>query len=139
MSAKKIFEQELKKNGYSLTNQRLIVFDLLNEANRPLAISEVHQKLPSLDKVTIYRTIDLFIKLGFAKRVWQGLKSKVELTDIFLPHHHHIICLKCQKVQSFSSPKLEEYLDNYSKKIGFDMKSHELEINGLCRDCKNKR
>lgn len=134
----KIFDHELKKRGYSLTKNRQTIFKALSDSKQPLSISEIKNKLPGLDKVTIYRTIDLFIRVGFVKRIWQGLKSKYELADVFLPHHHHIVCLNCQKIESFSSPDLEESLKQHCRAKGFKLIDHDLELSGYCQDCKKE-
>ena len=90
-----------------------------------------------MDRASIYRTIDLFEQLGIVSRVQQGWKYKIELSDSFSPHHHHITCIKCSKIISFDEPDgINDMLDLIAKDNGFVQKRHSLEIEGICTDCR---
>lgn len=126
----------LKKAGYSLTRPRLAVFTALR-AGKPRSMHELTLDLSSvIDRASIYRTVDLFEKLGVVVRVQSGWKYKVELSDNFLPHHHHLTCLKCGRVVSFDEPDdLDKLISEVASSNGFIPKEHSLEISGLCPKC----
>lgn len=127
----------LKDKGYSLTKTRLALFSAL-QSGKPRTMRELTLDLSSvMDRASIYRTISLFEELGIVVRVQQGWKYKIELSDVFSPHHHHISCLKCGKNINFDEPKgLEEALDNIARQNNITHVSHSLEIIGICIDCK---
>lgn len=128
--------ETLKKAGYSLTVPRKALFSAL-QSGTPRTMRELTFDLASImDRASIYRTIDLFEELGIVVRVQQGWKYKIELSDIFSPHHHHITCINCNKIVSFDEPEgFESMVNALATSNGFVPKSHNLEISGLCPAC----
>lgn len=128
--------EELKKAGYSVTKPRQIVFTAL-QAGKPRSMHELTLDLSSvIDRASIYRTIELFERLGIVVRVQTGWKHKVELSDAFLPHHHHLTCTNCGKVVSFDEPDgFDNLLARIASRHGFTAENHTLEISGLCEEC----
>jgi Fur family ferric uptake transcriptional regulator len=128
----------LKQNGYSLTKPRQALFSAL-QAGKPRSMRELTLDLDSvMDRASIYRTIAIFEKLGIVVRVQQGWKYKIELSDKFSPHHHHITCLKCGKIISFDEPAgIEKILNDIAIQYDFVQKNHSLELEGYCSNCNN--
>ena len=126
----------LKQAGYSVTKPRQAVFSAL-QSGKPRGMRELTLDLSSvIDRASIYRTVELFEKLGVVVRVQSGWKYKIELSDAFLPHHHHLTCTGCGKIISFDEPNgLEDVLQTIALEHGFAAKDHSLEISGLCSDC----
>ena len=89
-----------------------------------------------IDRASLYRTIDLFEQIGIAQRVPMGWKYKIELTDIFTHHHHHITCMNCGRIIPISE---DEAVEGLIKLIAARHEvvpvSHLLEIQGYCQDC----
>lgn len=127
----------LKRNGYSLTKPRQALFSAL-QSGVPRTMRELTFDLESvMDRASIYRTVDLFESLGIVVRVQQGWKYKIELSDIFSPHHHHITCTVCSRVVSFDEPDgLDQILDQIAIGSGFTNDNHSLEISGVCAQCR---
>lgn len=126
---------DLKTGGYSVTSERKQIFNLL-EKSSPVAIIEIEKNLPDINRSTIYRNIELFEKLGFVKRVYIGWKYKIELSDKYSSHHHHITCTNCRSVQAIKSDDLiENEISKLSSLYNYRHVSHQLEIQGLCKNC----
>ena len=131
-----IFEGILKKNYLSITNQRKQIFDSITKLS-PTSTSTLINDLTQIDRATIYRTIDLYIKLKIIKKIYIGFKYKLELSDLFAAHHHHFYCIKCHQIIDFDEPdELDNLINNLSLKYNFKSTEHRLEINGLCQKCK---
>lgn len=128
----------LKKNGSSLTKPRKLVFDLLlNQEPQTIQVL-VSRSKQQIDRATIYRTIELFEELGIVHRLNIGWKYKIELSDMFNGHHHHFYCTNCQKTYNLSqNSMLETMIDSVSSKEGFSPRGHQLEVYGLCRQCRS--
>ena len=126
----------LKAAGYSLTEPRRLVFAAL-QYDAPLSMQELYTRLQNkVNRTTVYRVIELFEELHIAQRVAKGWKYKLELTDEFIPHHHHFTCSKCNKTISFDEPEgLDDMLDTIASHNGFTASSHTLEIEGICSSC----
>lgn len=135
MKAKAQLQELLKKHGYSLTRPRLGIFEALQETKEPMTVVDLASRLLGIDKVSVYRTIDIFEKTGVVHRVWTGFKSKIELAEVFSPHHHHFTCLKCGRTIPLESKELERDLKSIETANGFILLQHSVELSGYCSDC----
>ena len=126
----------LTKSGASLTKPRKVVFNLLlNQEPQSMQVL-VKRAEGKVDRATEYRTIELFEQLGIVHRLNIGWKYKIELSDIFLGHHHHFHCNICGKTFTLSAnPMLETMIDTAVAKEGYRPRGHNLEIFGLCQTC----
>ena len=126
----------LKKNGSSLTKQRKLIFDLLSNQEPQTMQVLASRAVPIVDRATVYRTVELFKQLGIVRRLNTGWKYKIELSDIFTDHHHHLHCSNCGKVRDLpANPMLETMIDSSAAKADFSPRGHQLEIYGLCPTC----
>jgi len=131
------FQKLLSKNNYRCTEERRVLFSTLKNQSNPCTIQElVTATSGSLDPATVYRNVELFEKLNVVHRVYTGWKYKVELSDDFRDHHHHMTCTNCSAVISFeeSTTLLNEFkkLENQNN---FRVSSHSLELVGFCQNC----
>jgi len=127
----------LKRHGYSVTKPRLAVFEALSKGE-PLTMAGLTAAISSrTDRASVYRTVELFEKLGIIVRLNQGWKYKLELSDLFTPHHHHLTCTNCGKTVAFDEPEqLGRMIRDLAENSGFMAQTHLLEISGLCADCR---
>lgn len=132
-----VFTQTLKKNRLSVTQERLKLFAVLDDQDRPLTMNQlINACSPTLDRSTVYRTVDIFEKIGVAIRVYSGWKYRIELSEVFSSHHHHITCIRCGKIIPFEeSVGFERELQYIQQKYAFNITSHTLELKGLCKTC----
>jgi Fur family ferric uptake transcriptional regulator len=126
----------LKEDGSSLTKPRRILFDLLLN-QEPQSMQVLAQRAKGqVDRATVYRTIELFERLGIARRLNIGWKYKVELSDVFTGHHHHMYCTNCGRTYDLAeNSMLETMIDTVAAKSNFSPRGHQLEIYGHCANC----
>ena len=135
-SLHQLLKVRLKMAGYSNTKTRRLVFDaLLNQ--EPQTMHEITTTLAaSVDRASTYRTIDLFEKLGIVQKLHIGWKYKIELTDAFHDHHHHMTCLGCGSLTALDGDShIENDIEDLAKKHNFTITLHQLEISGYCSNC----
>jgi Fur family transcriptional regulator, ferric uptake regulator len=127
----------LKKHGYSSTSARVTVFESLATREYPITMNELIKSVSSVvDRATVYRTIDIFEKTGVVSRIQIGWKYKLELSDMFLSHHHHITCSQCGQTESFHETELLlSELQSIATKKKYVLKTHMLELTGVCSNC----
>ena len=89
-----VIEQALKHHRVSLTKPRKLIYEVLSR-NEPLTMQELQANVPDLDKTTVYRTVALYEQLGIVQRLQIGWKYKVELSNEYQDHHHHVTCVQC--------------------------------------------
>lgn len=131
-----IFRQILSDNGYRITKTREDTFKLLISSD-PQSLKELLLKANgSIDRVSVYRSIGLFEKLGIVYRIYIGWKYKLELSDLFMTHHHHLSCLSCGRIIDIGDEKhIDEFINKIAAKEGFKPRSHQFEIDGYCKEC----
>ena len=139
MIAKKdIFATMLRDNGHSLTKSRQAVFTILSDGD-PLTMSELVKLCGSIDRASVYRSVELFEKIGVAHRLYTGWKYRIELTEIFDHHHHHATCTNCgMNVVLEEDPSFETAIQNLADQYQFNVTSHQVELSGLCEACRKK-
>ena len=132
------FQSILKSAGYSLTKPRTIIFRLLLH-DEPQTMAQIIARADGLlDRVTVYRTIELFEKLGIVHRLYIGWKYKLELSDQFIDHHHHLTCLRCGSVVDIEDEQhIDGFIQQIAQQYNFELRRHQFEIEGLCADCRS--
>lgn len=101
-------------------------------------IRDIIVACPGVDRVSIYRTLDLFASLNVAEIVPLGWKQRYELTSPFKPHHHHLYCVNCGMLIDIHSQKLEQLVAAIAREHEFAPSEHKFEISGLCSHCTAK-
>lgn len=125
----------LRENGLNVTKQRVLVFEAL-EGSEPVSMYELYDHLKGqLDRASLYRIVTAYEKLGIVSRINIGWKYKVELSDKYSEHHHHLTCLKCHKIIPISEDELEIFIRGLSASHNFKPVEHQVEVQGYCSDC----
>lgn len=129
----------LSNAGLRVTSQRLVVFKALKAATHPLSIVELVEVCPAIDKVSVYRTIRLFSGLSIVTVVTHGWKQSYELSGLFAPHHHHLICTICARAIEIKSEKIEAIIHEVADSHNFTPASHHFEVTGVCSECNARK
>lgn len=127
--------QILEKHNLRTTAPRQIIFQTLQENDEAVDIATLIHHCPTVDRVTLYRTLETFHAIGLVEIVHIGWKKRYELAAPHKPHHHHLHCTTCQKLIEIDSPQLEDFITCISTQHKFQPQSHTFEINGLCQNC----
>jgi Fur family transcriptional regulator, ferric uptake regulator len=126
----------LKAQGYSLTAPRKTVFAALQHHEPQTMHDIVAACRGQIDRASVYRTIQMFEALGVVQRLQIGWKYKLELSDKFSSHHHHLSCTTCGRtIAIHEDPTLEKRMRLLAKSHDFLPQSHQLEIRGVCKTC----
>jgi Fur family ferric uptake transcriptional regulator len=81
--------------------------------------------------VNLLCELGVITKLDFYEKLY-----RYELSDIFAPHHHHLICKKCGSIENvFEQCLPQELEEKIRQNSGFKVESHVLEFYGVCRAC----
>lgn len=138
-------KEKLKKNGYKLTNQRLLVIEVILENSGDHLTSEgiyelVKKEDPAVGLATVYRNLKLFTKIGILTKLNIGDGcSRYEINrSENSHHHHHLICKKCGKIFEVEDDALEILEEEIEKKYDFKVTNHKVKFYGICKECLNK-
>lgn len=131
-------KQILAEHNQHITKAREATFRLLIHPE-PQTMKELLERAgETVDRVSVYRNIELFEKLGIVQRLHIGWKYKLELSEQFLAHHHHLSCLQCgQTIDIEDERHIDEFITEVSKTYGFVPRRHQFEIDGYCSKCQS--
>src|SRR5258706_10463997 len=133
--------QALRKAGYKLTGPRLTILEVLEKSGGHITSAELLAQVeahdPSIGRASVFRTLDLMIKLGI---VWTSVQGGSTVHYMLMPggHHHHIICTNCDKLIEFEDCRLEALITTLEREHGVHVEGHLLELYGMCSDCRSK-
>jgi Fur family transcriptional regulator, ferric uptake regulator len=141
------FYKLLKERGRKWTRQRdEIAKEFLKagrQAGRHLSVLELYQRVrdrnPRIGYTTVYRTLKLMEKNGWASSRKFGERwTRFEL-QAGGEHHDHLICLGCGKIVEFESERIEAIQARIARQQGFRIFNHKLELYGHCPTCAKAR
>lgn len=126
----------LRENGCSLTTPRKAVFAALQH-QEPQTMRELTAAVGGkVDRASVYRTVALFESFGIVQRLQIGWKYKLELSDQFSDHHHHLSCVRCGRTIALQEDTvLEMRIKTLARAQGFQAIDHQFEVRGLCQAC----
>ncbi|MFQ3536953.1 MAG: Fur family transcriptional regulator [Aggregatilineales bacterium] len=129
----------LREAGYKITTPRLVILDILENCGGHVTAAEllaqVEARDPSIGRASVFRTLDLMIKLGI---LWTSVQGGSTVHYMLMPngHHHHIICTSCRKRIEFEDCELGALIASLETRYGIKIEGHLLELYGVCADCR---
>ena len=127
----------LKTIGLKATLPRLKILDLFENTDvRHLTAEDVYRILLSegmeIGLATIYRVLTQFEAAGLITR--HHFADGMAVFELNAgPHHDHILCLDCGRVEEFVDSGIEERQTAVAERHGFAISDHALVIYGHCR------
>lgn len=139
------FKDILRTKGLKVTNQRMLVLNVMAEhPGEHLTAEELYdlakQKCPEIGLATIYRTVQILVDVSVIDKVrFNDGFARYELGGLTREsghHHHHAICSRCGKVYSFRGDLLDTLEQALYDKEGFFVTDHEVKLYGYCKECR---
>jgi Fur family ferric uptake transcriptional regulator len=133
------FVAYLRQHNLPVTEQRLAIAEVLLTSERHLSAEEVATELTGRGRkvgtATVYRALDTLLESGLLveRDFGEGFRRFEPARDI--PHHEHLVCTQCGKVEEFRDERLERMTTIIAESRGFARQRHRLVIHGICRDC----
>jgi Fur family ferric uptake transcriptional regulator len=133
---------ELNERGWRLTPQRetiLQIFQNLPKGNH-LSAEDLYNLLQSqgesISLSTIYRTLKLMARMGILRELELAEGHKhYEINQPSPHHHHHLICVRCNKTIEFKNDSILRTGTRTAKKEGYHLLDCQLIIHAICPTC----
>lgn len=130
------FIDKSKKLGLKVTPQRIAIYRELAKTDGHPSTEMIYKKIkdyyPNISLTTVYRTLETFESHGLISVV--NVLYNAARYDANLDPHHHIVCVRCKKIEDV----YDEPLDGYSidRKIhNYRVTGYSVLFNGICREC----
>jgi Fe2+ or Zn2+ uptake regulation protein len=111
-----------------LTEKRKRILTAIKQYRGAISAGSLHEKIPEVDLVTIYRNLDLFTKEKLIKKV--SLSDSEALYEYQAEPHHHALCTDCEKIIHFKAP--DKKIIKLLGLEGFEVDELEVTVRGKC-------
>ncbi len=135
------WSQKINVSGYRLTGARQMIVEIIEKSERTLTPAEIFIEARARGKklglVTVYRTLEKLEEMNLVERVHHedGCHAYIAHVD---GHQHLLLCRICHRVEYFSGDDLSTLTENISRRSGFDVQDHWLQMMGICPNCQDK-
>lgn len=131
--------KRITSRGRRLTDQRLVVAEALAGGREAVSAQQLHERLrarnPRLALATVYRALEAQVESGMARRLERA--GHVSAYVACQPeHHHHLVCVRCQRVEDLDETILKPVLRGITERHGFAVEHQRLDFYGLCASCR---
>jgi Fur family ferric uptake transcriptional regulator len=134
--------ETLLEKGHRLTPQRMLVIEVLHNADRHISAEEIyaelHSRYPYANISTVYRTLELLKKLDLVTETDFG-EGRVRYHVAEKGHHHHLVCHSCGKIIDLEESALSPLKDTLFQEYGFAADLRHLAISGECSGCRRRK
>jgi len=136
---------ELNSRGWRMTPQRekiLQVFHDLPNGNH-LSAEELFNLFANqgedISLSTIYRSVKLMSRMGILRELELAEGHKhYELNQPYPNHHHHLVCIQCNKTIEFKNDSILKHSLKQVEKEGFQLIDCQLTIMAICPEALRK-
>ncbi|OGW19446.1 MAG: transcriptional repressor [Nitrospirae bacterium GWC1_57_7] len=133
----------LSEQGLKSTHQRDEILGVFVDAGRHVSAEELYERVKKVNArigfATVYRTLRLLTDAGLAqeRRFDDGFtRYEYNASD---GHHDHLICTSCGRIIEFENERIEQLQSDVARSKDFEVRSHKLELYGLCSECRGKK
>lgn len=133
---------ELHERGWRLTPQREMILQTFQNLPKGehLSAEELCNLLAvngeQISLATAYRNLKLMARLGIVRELElaEGHKS-YEINQPSPHHHHHLVCVQCNKTIEFKSDSILKTGIKTAQKEGYHLLDCQLTIHAICPSC----
>ncbi len=140
MSDRCDFRKLMVAKGMRATPLRLEVLSIMSDSRHAMTPQEVLEGVRTrgrVNKVTVYRILEDFTRIGITRRVpMDGKSSRFELACEHHPPHPHFQCEKCGEVQCLDPVPLERLWSELRGPLGNEADRIEIRVAGTCPRCR---
>jgi Fur family peroxide stress response transcriptional regulator len=128
--------EKFKRKRLNITPQRLGIFKILEgNSMHPSAeniYNEIKKIYPTISFTTVYKTLEVLEEIGEISEV--TIDAERKHYDPNTAVHHHIICLKCNKISDIKKDYRNLRLPR--EILGeFTPSSYQISFYGICKKC----
>jgi Fur family transcriptional regulator, ferric uptake regulator len=131
----------MRQQGYRVTPQRQLILDAVCDGNGHTTAEEIYARVrataPTVNRATVYRTLDFLCDLGLVVGADVGTGPMVYEIAGETPHHH-LVCQQCGQVEQIDHELVQPFFEKIEQERQFTVKTNHLALFGSCRRCRPK-
>lgn len=139
--AEERFESFLTGHGLKLTPERRAILREFYGIHEHIEADELlfhlRRNKVRVSRATIYRTLDLLVQAGLARRIRLGKDHSHYEHILGREAHEHMICLGCDRIIEWLDPDLSQLVFRNCDRQDFSPARHSLQVFGYCRKCRD--
>lgn len=119
------------------SKQRDLILNIVQEGMEHLNAYQIYDKvkkhIENISLGTVYRNLNQLSELGMIRKI--TVPNGNDCFDKTLMNHSHFYCTKCLKLEDID---LDIPITAIEKDKECTIISHDIVLNGICKDCKEK-
>ena len=135
------FEELCRREHLPKTIQRRVILEaVLDREDHPTAdqlFEDVRSRIPGVSRTTVYRALEALVQLGIVRRA--NHSDAVARFDGNTDHHHHLVCLGCDRVTDIDGLDLDRIKLPEARRKGFEIADFSIHFEGYCPECRRKK
>lgn len=133
--------EAIQTHGGRLTRQRRLIFEVLEESQEHLDAEALYERAkdrdPNISLATVYRSLAMLKEYGLVEEHRLG-ENHGHFETIQDSPHYHFTCMECGQVLELKDEQVETYLRELCEADGLLITQINLNIAGLCADCRRR-
>ena len=130
----------LEKGRLDYTPHRFRVMEIIGNSSSPLSAKEIHEKLSQtggVNRVTVYRILDLFVEKKLVERIRSGDRSSHYglAPNQNHPRHAHFYCTACGSIECLRPGSLHLNIESLERTFPGLIRRAEIRLDGVCKTC----
>ncbi len=130
--------EQFQDRGLKFTSQRIAIYEALAASKEHPSVDDLYslvkEKHPTLSMNTVYNTLETLKEIGIANEI--SLFHDKARYDANQAPHHHLVCLKCRRIEDIYDDSLNDLALSSESKNRFQIVGHRVEFHGYCQNCK---
>ena len=130
----------MKASGLGHTPNRHRVLEVIGNNSSPLSAQQIFDTLSrsdNINRVTVYRILDLLVDKGLVERINGGGRSFVYglAPNDNHPAHPHFFCKSCGNLECLNPQSLNVDLQPMRRTFAGLIENVEVRVDGVCKNC----
>jgi len=130
----------LAESGLGHTSNRYRVLEVIGNSSSPLSAQQIFDTLnrtDNINRVTVYRILDLLVEKGLVDRISGGGRSFVYglAPNENHPAHPHFYCKTCGSLECLNPQSLRVDLQSMRRTFPGLIENVAVRVDGVCKNC----
>jgi len=134
------YEDLLKRARLDVTDNRLRVLEVVGNNSYPLSAGDIYatlQRSSAINRVTVYRILDLLVAHGLVDRISTG--GRAAYYGLAPNEHHrphpHFYCKRCGRMECLNPESITLAGESFHKTFPGQIDKVEVRVDGICKNC----